>query len=68
MTTISDVYSKCINGRPLTMKEIDIGIEHFDKMSKLLFASGPVFSLAAVEANRIYLMLDGFKMARQRNR
>lgn len=53
MTTPRSIYEKFTIGDHLTLEELQEGFDHFYKLSTLLSASGPVFHLSAVEANRV---------------
>lgn len=58
------IYDKYRNGDPLSDTELDVGIEHFRKMSQLLAATGPAFLLATGECYRVLNTLEGYKLAR----
>lgn len=63
-SVVETVYAKFCKGDPLTNNELDVGIEHFRPLSDMLFRSGPVFRLAAQEANRVATGLEDYKSAR----
>ena len=65
-SVIETVYTKLCNGDSLTDNELDVGIYHFRPMADMLFRSGPVFRLAAQEANRVAMQLEEFKQSRSR--
>lgn len=58
------VYEKYQRGDPLNDNELAGAAAHFYQLSEMLYKSGPVFRLAANEANRVYLALNGFMQAR----
>lgn len=58
------IYEVVCNGDSVTDEQIKIGIDHYNKLSDLLSVSGPVFKLAANEAQRVAYSLQGFKNAR----
>ena len=66
MNLAEKIYNKLYQGDALTDEELQAGIEHFKQVSDLLMVSGPVFRLAADEANRIYCRLRDFQVARNR--
>lgn len=51
--TISQLYDKYVNGDSFTTDELRALHSHFKATSELLFLSGPVFKLAAVEAQKV---------------
>lgn len=59
------IYEKFKNGDRLNDEELEVGFKHFSTLSTLLFDSGPVFSLSAIEANRVagelHIYLDNRK-------
>lgn len=65
-SVVETVYTKFCNGDPLSDNELDVGIYHFKPMADMLFRSGPVFRLAAQEANRVAMRLEEFKQSRSR--
>lgn len=65
LPVIQRIYDKFRNGDPLTDKELEVGIEHFDQMAKLLNQSGPVFKLAAQESHRVMDGLASYQRARK---
>ena len=62
-----EIYEKFVAGDPLSDCDLDVGIEHFSRMARLLFASGPIFRLAAIEASRVELRLREYEEARNEN-
>jgi hypothetical protein len=62
-----DIYDKVCSGDPISDNDIRIGIAHYKQLGGLLSVSGPVFKLAANEANRIRYSLEGFQQARARH-
>jgi hypothetical protein len=62
------IYEKYVNGEPLTDKELEIGAAFFRDLAHMNSQAGPVFKLAASEANRVATALEGFIDARKRNR
>lgn len=65
-SVIETVYTKFCNGDSLTDNELDVGINHFKPLADMLFRSGPVFRLAAQEANRVAMRLEDYKRERSR--
>ena len=59
------IYDKLAKGDPLSDTELEVGIEHFGALGKLLAVSGPVFQLATNEAYRVVDRLNSFQFARQ---
>lgn len=62
------IHEKLQNGDPLANVEVLEGAAFFKDLADRLLKCGPVFHLAAKEANRCYLNLDGFAQARGLNR
>lgn len=60
------VYEKFLNGDPIDDGELKESVTFFKDLSDNLSLLGPVFRLSAIEANRVYLGLDGFRQARER--
>lgn len=59
------IYRKYVAGDKLTDAEVIYGRQLFKRAADALFGTGPVFSLAAKEANRLYLALDDIAEARK---
>ena len=68
MSLPKDVYEKFCAGDSLTDAEVSFGITFYTYLADNLFKCGPVFQLAAAEARRVQLQLEGFMEARQMNR
>jgi hypothetical protein len=67
MTTILDpgkIYEKYIQGESLSDAEISFGVDYYSDLANKLFKCGPAFSIAFVEANRIYMRLEDMQIAR----
>lgn len=64
-SVIETIYNKFNAGDSLTDSELEIGIEHFNGMSEMLWKSGPVFRLCAQEAGRVGQRLQDFQNARK---
>lgn len=64
-SVIETIYNKFTSGDSLTDTDLEIGIEHFNQMSEMLWKSGPVFRLAAQEAARVASRLQDFQNARR---
>ena len=67
MTTLYDpnkIYQKCIQAEYLSDAEVFFGVDYFKDLADKLVKCGPVFSLAFVEANRIYMRLEDIQIAR----
>lgn len=61
---VKDIYDKYVNGDKLSDAELLLGFNHFTDLGKKLALSGPVFLLAAREANRISSSLEDIINAR----
>lgn len=59
------IHRKYVAGDKLTDAEVLFGRKLFKRAADALFGTGPVFSLAAKEANRLYLALDDIAEARK---
>lgn len=57
MHPMKHIYDKFINGDRLTIEELKAGHAHYEKLSKLLLISGPVFVAACMQAGIIADML-----------
>lgn len=60
------IYEKLLNGDSLSDEELEEGIDTFRTLAAKLSSVGPVFALAANEANRAFLQLYGYWSARKR--
>lgn len=60
----AQVYEKANKAVNISDADIKFGREFYKELADKLFKCGPVFKLAAVEANRTYMVLDGFYRAR----
>lgn len=69
MSTPKQTYEKFIIGDQISSEDLEKGFTHFSTLATLLYASGPVFQLAAIEANRVAsqfcLFLDNRKAEAQ---
>lgn len=63
-TSVKHIYERFTDGNVLTDNDLFVGHHHFSELALSLYASGPVFRLAAVEARRVADALDGFQQAR----
>ena len=61
---IEYVYDKYQNSDKLSDAELAYGLTYFKDVADKLAVMGPVFWLAFIEANRVYLSLDGFQRER----
>ena len=66
VSIIEGIYNKFCNGDSLSDDELTIGINHFRPLGDMLFRSGPVFRLAAQEANRVASRFEDYKESRSR--
>lgn len=62
--SIKEIYNKKTDGGNITNAELLIGIKFFDDLSRKLFQCGPVFRLAAKEANDVYHTFYSYAVAR----
>ena len=62
---MSNVYERFCLGEHLTMGELELGLAHFNQLSKALYESGPAFSLAAKEAARVAEGLQSYLVSRR---
>lgn len=58
------VYEKYTNGDSISDEELKEGLAFFKKLSDDLMTLGPVFKLAAVEANLVYMAFNSYQRAR----
>jgi hypothetical protein len=58
------ILKKLSSGDALTNGEVLFGMVFFKDLADQLFACGPVFLLAAKEANRAWMDLESFARAR----
>lgn len=58
------IYDKVVSGEAITDAEIDFGRVFYRDLADNLSKCGPVFKLAAQEANRIYMALSLFYQER----
>lgn len=65
VVTAQSVYEKYDSCKALTDEEVNFGAKYFRKLSDTLQELGPVFRLAAGEANRVAMGFERFKEARQ---
>ncbi len=63
---LQTIYDKCVNGDRHTDEELGYGIIMYKQMADNLYKMGPVFRLAAIECNRVYMLLNDFQEARTR--
>lgn len=59
------VYERFQKGDPLSDLDLNVGIAHFKVMADLLYSSGPVFRLAAIEAGRVARRFEEYRAARK---
>lgn len=59
------IYEKYVSGEPLTLNEVDYGIDFYKELANRLMHCGPTFRLAFKEANQVYLTLQSYKDARE---
>jgi hypothetical protein len=64
---IATIYRKKCDGDHLTDEEVERGLRFFGDLGAMLVKVGPVFSLAATEATRIWQELSHVKDSRVRN-
>ncbi len=58
------IYEKYTSGAELSDAEILTGEKHFEQLADLLYRSGSAFVISAKEANRVYIGLKSYRMAR----
>lgn len=61
---MAEIYEKFVNGDSLSDEELKVGAIFFHDMWVQLKQAGPVFKLAANEANRVQSQFDSFIRAR----
>lgn len=61
---ISDIYEKFVKGDRLTDAECEYGAIYFRRVACDLIGCGPIFKLAANEAQRVWVALQSFSEAR----
>ena len=59
------VYETVRSGGPVSDDDLEFGILYYGELSINLFNCGPVFRLAAQEANNILYTLSNFQTARK---
>ena len=64
MISIKEIYNKKVEGGRITNEELLEGIKFFKDLSDKLFKCGPVFRLAAKEANDTYFTFYSYAIAR----
>jgi hypothetical protein len=62
------VYDLTNSGDSMSDADVAYGRTYYKELADKLRQCGPVFKLAANEADRVYHTLDGFFKARQANR
>lgn len=62
---IKTIYQRLTDGDGLTDTEVNRGAAFFKRLSADLSAAGPIFRIAFLEANRVYLKLDDMQAARR---
>lgn len=67
MTREQEIYEKFQKGDPLLDVELEQGLDFFTNLALDLNKAGPVFRLAANEANRVRIALNAYRMARKKS-
>lgn len=61
----TQVYEMVQSGDPISDSDLAFGRTYFKELAAKLWHCGPVFKLAAREADHTYQTLDGYYQARQ---
>jgi hypothetical protein len=60
----AEIFHRYYQGDSLTDQDVLEGVKFYYQLSRLLYKTGPVFRLAAQEANSVFLGLESYAKAR----